>query len=370
MHTYAEAAGNFPGESIKSACAGTSFQEKFDAELRIINDPNNPKYKKWFLPEDLKEFGPHFALLAAWSQSNILEQENLPMSVKAQIVDSLTFLKAEYMYVLVRFEKETGYPVKDTDVLVNLYKSVRLENDPYFRRDTLRTVAKTLDAVSQLPELKRVQDNWATMPTEDKIAFLQKVHNIHAGVIGGEPYHVATFTQHPFTTTEEDSKQSSDPDVPLMRAGSGMIEVNMWVNPKHPERGPVGLWDLAECMDSILHEGSHVQDDYLHRKQAQEMKDGYEGIFLGSRRAVAYLSSRDAGMQGYRSNPTEVHAYYVGGLVGEFFRIEDPDEQSNYIAGLRAQAWQAEQEIINNHTASQDARRPNKADPAANMCPI
>ena len=58
MHTYAEAAAKFPGESIKSACVGTSFQEKFDAELRIINDPNNPKYKEWFLPEDLKEFVP------------------------------------------------------------------------------------------------------------------------------------------------------------------------------------------------------------------------------------------------------------------------------------------------------------------------
>lgn len=351
--TYAEAASNFPGEPMLLACTGTLFQEKYDRELKRANDMVSPEYGS-FSEDERKRFGPHLARLAAWKELDIWDRNNLPMTIKAEIINSFTFMREGHKGILEKFEQERGYHLQNTDALAKLYQSVHLEKDPYFKRDALKTLADTLDKILKLPELSHMQENWGTLPPDDKIAFLQKIHNIHATSLGVSPVHVGTFTKEPFYP---DSSKKSEPTYTTMQMSQDEIRVNMWVNPNSPNTDPIGLADFSNAMKSILHEGSHVKDGDLHNSQSPGMRAGYEGIFLGSKRgADSYLNAEKSGEAAYRSNPTEVHAFFVEEMAGEFFEITDPDLRSNYIAGLRAQAWEQEKRIQRDHDESQEIR--------------
>lgn len=339
--TYAQAASNFPGEAMPLACAGTFFQDKYDAELQRLKDINSPEYS--YLSEDERErFGPHLARLAAWVDMDTSDQDKLPMTTKAEIINSFVLMRGDHTRILESFEQERGYQLQSTDALTKLYQSVHLEKDPYFKRDTLKTLADTLDKISQLPELAHMQKNWDTISPDDKIAFLQKVHNIHATSLGVSPVHIGTFIEEPFYP---DNSRKGNPLYTFMRSAQDRIEVNVWVQTS-PNIGPVGLYGFSRCMDNLLHEGIHLKDEKLYNEQSSGMRAGYEGIFWGSKRSVnSYLKAEESGVAAYLSNPTEVHAFFVGEMAEKFFEITNPDMRSNYIAGLRAQAWEQEKRI-------------------------
>lgn len=351
--TYEQAASNFPGEAMPLACAGTFFQNKYDAELQRLKDINSPEYRH--LSEDERErFGPHLARLAAWVEMDTSDQDKLPMTTKAEIINSFVLMREDHKGILEKFEQERGYHLQNTDALAKLYQSVHLEEDPRFKRDTLKTLADTLDKILKLPELSHMQENWITILPDDKIDFLQKVHNIHATSLGVSPVHIGTFTEEPFYP---DDSRTGPPLYTSMKVTQDRIEINVWVQ-LSPNIGPVGLYDFSRCMGKILHEGAHLKDEKLYNEQKiSGMSPGYEGILFGSTRGVdSYLKVNESGEAAYRSNPTEAHAFFVGEMAEEFFEITDPDMMSNYIAGLRAQAWEQEKRIQRDNERSHEVK--------------
>jgi hypothetical protein len=375
--SIATAATMFPGQPLDVACAGAAFTEKANNGRSKV-----PELQDFVDPAAREKEVNVYSLMRAWTDTKDADRNKLPLTVKAALIDGATYLAENNPYGMSLHAKAGDPVLEGADGLSQVYKSFHLRDDPQFRRDALIATADTLEAISQIPNVKDIETKWPKMDIPSKIEFLQQVHNIHASIRGYDPVLVSTFSEPRPAAPKQNNGENKNitPTASMAQAGEESIDFNTWVDPENSKAGPVGFVSFAEEINTILHEGSHIYDDQIRRvgdKSDYKMSEisyehqndilatrDYSKVIVGSRRGAGYLDSSEVDDETYRSNPTEDHAFYVGDMVGKYFSLS-AKARENYIPSLRFEAKKLDDLIdINNKLSQEAVQKPDMTCPS------
>ncbi len=160
------------------------------------------------------------------------------------------------MELLTPTDKD-GYRMASVDkgLSLDIHKNYKLDEDPYFTRNTMPKYMQLFQEIEKDPMIKNAKKDWAHATESDKVEVAKRIGEIQSSIFGYTPYDVEVHNSRVFRLYKNNTRGIADASRPALDENgqplNGLIRLNQTELRRKDK-------DFASFVSTIIHENDHA----------------------------------------------------------------------------------------------------------------